>query len=91
MVIASLHQISKSFGTQTLFNNITFSVEKGQKIGLIGPNGAGKSTLLKILAKDQVPDAGDISFGKSLRIGYMEQSPKFQAQDSIYEAIIKTI
>lgn len=88
MVIASLHQISKSFGTQTLFKKITFSVENGQKIGLIGPNGAGKSTLLKILAQQHTADEGDVSFGKNLRVGYMEQSPKFKAEDTIYDSII---
>jgi ABC transport system ATP-binding/permease protein len=87
-VIASLHQISKSFGTQTLFKDLTFSVESGQKIGLIGPNGAGKSTLLKILAKEHTVDEGDVSFGKNLRVGYMEQSPKFNPDDTIYEAIV---
>lgn len=87
-ILASLHQISKSFGTQTLFKNLTFSIESGQKIGLIGPNGAGKSTLLQILAKKHTTETGEISFAKNLRVGYMEQSPKFNADDTIYEAIV---
>jgi len=86
-VIASAHKISKTFGIQTLFKNITFSIEDGQKIGLIGPNGAGKSTLLQILSKRATPDTGDVSFGKNLSVGYLEQTPKFPPDKTVFDVI----
>src|SRR6185436_16131540 len=86
-VIFSAFEISKSFGSKTLFQDLTFSIESGQKIGLIGPNGAGKSTLLQILSRKQTVDHGKVSFGKGLTLGYLEQSPQFKNDDTVYSAI----
>ena len=87
-VLVSAYKISKSFGVQTLFEQLSFSVESGQKIGLIGPNGAGKSTLLQIIAKNQTADQGDLSFSNQLRVGYLEQNPQFEKAARLYETII---
>ncbi len=65
--------ISKRFGATPLFDGITFAVHDGDRIGLIGPNGAGKSTLLAILGAEQETDAGEVSFRKRARIGYVHQ------------------
>ena len=65
--------ISKRFGATPLFEGITFAVHDGDRIGLIGPNGAGKSTLLAILGAEQEADAGEVSFRKRARIGYVHQ------------------
>lgn len=69
--------ISKSHGSIQLFENVSFSLCKGDKIGLIGPNGSGKSTLLKILAGLEKPDNGQIAAKRSLKIGYVPQESNF--------------
>jgi ABC transport system ATP-binding/permease protein len=69
--------ISKRFGATPLFENLSFAVHDGDRIGLIGPNGAGKSTLLAILGAEQEPDSGEISFRKRARIGYVHQISDF--------------
>jgi len=69
--------ISKRFGVHPLFDNLSFAVHDGDRIGLIGPNGAGKSTLLAMLAAEEQPDSGDVSFRKGIRIGYVQQISDF--------------
>jgi ATP-binding cassette subfamily F protein uup len=71
--------ISKRFGVNPLFENLSFSVHDGDRIGLIGPNGAGKSTLLAIFGREQEPDSGEVSFRKRARIGYVHQISDFAA------------
>ena len=71
--------ISKRFGANPLFEDISFAVHDGDRIGLIGPNGAGKSTLLAILGGELEPDSGEVSFRKRARIGYVHQSSDFAA------------
>lgn len=67
------HHLSKSFGHQTLFENVTFSMNPGERLGLIGPNGCGKTTLLRILVGEEQPDSGHVSRDPDLRIGYLPQ------------------
>ncbi|MFZ0305061.1 MAG: ABC-F family ATP-binding cassette domain-containing protein [Terracidiphilus sp.] len=69
--------ISKRFGADPLFEEISFAVHDGDRIGLIGPNGAGKSTFLAILNAEQQPDSGEVSFRKNVRIGYVHQISGF--------------
>lgn len=90
-VLISASELSKSFGMQRLFRGLTFALHEGQKVGLIGPNGAGKSTLLKILAKLETPDDGTVSFARGLRVGYLDQDPKFKSDDSVFEVIRKSL
>ncbi len=75
--LITAHSLSKSYGTQGLFNDISFTFCSGDRIGLIGPNGAGKSTLLKILMGFEKPDEGHTSRRQNLRIGYAGQFPEF--------------
>ncbi|HMJ21001.1 MAG TPA: ABC-F family ATP-binding cassette domain-containing protein, partial [Terriglobales bacterium] len=77
--IINAKEISKAFGANPLFQNVSFTVSEGDRIGLIGPNGSGKSTLLRILAAQESPDDGDIAFRKRLRVSYVEQDTRFQA------------
>jgi ATP-binding cassette subfamily F protein uup len=77
-ILLSAHQLRKSFAARPLFDELTFSIEAGERIGLIGPNGAGKSTLLRILASKTSPDDGTLSFQRGLRVGYLEQVPLFK-------------
>jgi len=76
--IVNAQDISKSFGANPLFQNISFTVSEGDRIGLIGPNGSGKSTLLRILAGDVSPDSGEIAVRKRIRLSYVEQDSKFE-------------
>jgi ATP-binding cassette subfamily F protein uup len=75
--IINAQGISKAFGANPLFQNVSFTVTEGDRIGLIGPNGSGKSTLLRILAAKETPDDGEIAFRKRLRVSYVEQDSKF--------------
>ena len=74
--LIGIHDLAKSFGSKLLFEDLSFGIESGERIGLIGPNGAGKTTLLKILAGQSSPDEGNLSRQKGLRIGFLEQTPR---------------
>ena len=81
-----IQNLSKSFGTQTLFHNISFSISEGQRVGLIAKNGTGKSTLLSILIGKESQDEGNIIFKRDLTVGFLEQSPHFNPDDTVLEA-----
>ncbi|MFB9862366.1 ABC-F family ATP-binding cassette domain-containing protein [Rufibacter immobilis] len=83
----SADSISKSFGDRWLFQNLTFGINRGQRVALIGANGAGKTTLLQILAGTMPPDNGTVSLRKGLRVGYLWQQPEFPAGATVQEAI----
>jgi ABC transport system ATP-binding/permease protein len=81
--IINVQGISKAFGANPLFQNVSFTVTEGDRIGLIGPNGSGKSTLLRILAGDENPDSGEVAFRKRLRVSYVEQDSKFKPGSTV--------
>jgi len=81
-----IQNLSKSFGTQTLFHNISFSISEGQRVGLIAKNGTGKSTLLSILTGKESQDEGNIIFKRDLSVGFLEKSPHFNPDDTVLEA-----
>lgn len=89
--LISAYQLSKSYASKTLFQNISFSIDTSQKIGLIGPNGAGKSTLLSLIAQTQMPDLGQISFSNQLKLAYLQQKPSFQINESIYDSLMSVV
>ena len=76
-LLLSCANLSKQFGSTILFQNISFTVEEGERLGLIGPNGAGKSTLLKILSGTESADSGDVALRKGVRIASVPQDPIF--------------
>ena len=84
-----VQHLSKSFGALVLFEDISFSIGEGQRVGLIARNGTGKSTLLQILAGHEGYDSGDIIFRRDLRVGMLEQSPTFDPDESVLDACIK--
>ncbi|HBD93852.1 MAG: ABC transporter ATP-binding protein [Spirochaetes bacterium GWF1_31_7] len=84
MIIAT--NISKSFGTQILLDNVSFNINSGEKIGLVGRNGTGKSTLFKMILGEEHPDAGDISVPKGYTLGCLEQHIKFTKPTVLEEA-----
>lgn len=85
MLIISLKNVYKSFGINSVLNDISFNVNEGDKIGLIGQNGGGKSTLLKILANQIEATSGEIFINKSKTLGYLTQNSKFDEDLTIYE------
>ncbi len=74
MIILQGNNLSKSYGVENIFKNISLIVRQGEKIGLVGPNGVGKSTLLKCLMKEETIDEGLITYGKGIKIGYLPQA-----------------
>jgi len=81
-----VQNLTKTFGALTLFENISFSVSEGQRIGLIAKNGTGKSTLLSILTGREGYDSGEIIYRRDLKVGYLEQSPHFDPEESVLDA-----
>ncbi len=81
--IINAQRISKAFGASPLFQDVSFTVSEGDRIGLIGPNGSGKSTLLRILAGTVVPDSGEVSKRKRARLSYVEQESKFDSGHTV--------
>ncbi len=85
--IANAQQISKAFGANPLFQNVSFTISDGDRIGLIGPNGSGKSTLLRILAGDVAPDSGEVSLRKRTRLACVEQDSRFDPEATVRSVI----
>ena len=81
-----VQQLTKSFGSLVLFENISFSIAEGQRVGLIAKNGTGKSTLLSVLSGKEGYDSGEIIFRRDLRVGMLEQSPVFDPMESVLDA-----
>ena len=81
-----VQHLSKSFGALQLFQDISFSIGEGQRVGLIAKNGTGKSTLLSILSGKEGYDSGDIVFRRDLKVGFLEQSPMFDPDESVLDA-----
>lgn len=84
--ILQVENLTKSFGDLVLFENISFGLAEGQRVGLIAKNGSGKSTLLSILSGKEGYDEGKISFRRDLRVGYLEQTPQYPGELTVLEA-----
>lgn len=78
--------ITKSFGSLVLFENLCFSVAQGQKVGLVAKNGTGKSTLLSIIAGHEGCDSGSVIFRRDIKVGILEQTPKFDPEETVLDA-----
>ncbi|MBE8363729.1 ABC-F family ATP-binding cassette domain-containing protein [Leptospira borgpetersenii] len=87
MNLISVDKISKEIGSKVLFNQISFGINEGEKIGILGINGSGKTTLLKILAGLDIPDSGQVMKNKILRIAVLSQSPSFDPNHTVLEHI----
>ena len=73
MAILTVNNIQQSFGEEVILQNVTFEMQKGERVGLVGVNGSGKTTLFKVLTGEYTPDTGSVVFGKDTVLGYMEQ------------------
>ena len=86
MVQLNIDKLTKSFGDLVLFEDISFGIEQGQKIGLIAKNGSGKTTLLNIIAGKEDYDSGSVVFRNDLRVGYLEQAPSYPEEMTVLQA-----
>ena len=84
--LLDVQNISKAFGAHVLFENISFSIGEGQHVGLIAKNGTGKSTLLSLLSGKESVDSGSIIFRRDIKVGFLEQQPKFDPEESVLDA-----
>ena len=91
MAVLQVENLSKSFGILQLFEDLTFFIEEGQKVGLIAPNGAGKSTLLRILVGQEPADEGTITIPKETRVAYLPQQADFSSYPDILSACLSGI
>ena len=81
-----VQNLTKRFGAQVLFDNISFSIAEGQKVGLVARNGTGKSTLMSVLMDKEGHESGEIIYRRDLKVGYLEQSPQFDPEESVLQA-----
>ncbi len=81
-----VQNLTKRFGAEVLFDKISFSIAEGQKVGLVARNGTGKSTLMSVLMDKEGHESDDIIYRRDLKVGYLEQSPKFDPEESVLEA-----
>lgn len=88
MIMLSCNNVSKTFGVETLLENISFSVNEGDKIGIVGVNGTGKTTLFKVITGILPHDRGEIFTSKNCRLGYLEQNTNFYSEKTIYDEVV---
>ena len=84
----SVEEVSKSYGTLVLFENLSFGISQGQKIALIAKNGTGKTTLMDIIAGKEAPDNGQVVYRKGVKVGFLPQEPNLEPSLSIEETIL---
>ena len=81
-----VQNLTKRFGAQVLFENISFSIAEGQKVGLVARNGTGKSTLMSVLMDKEGYESGSIIYRRDLKLGFLEQSPRFDPEETVLDA-----
>ncbi len=89
MIMLSCNNVTKSFGVETILEDISFSISEGDKVGIVGVNGTGKTTLFKIITGIYGYDSGEIYTSKDCRMGYLEQNTNFHSDKTIYEEVLK--
>ncbi len=89
MSLITASSLSKSFGAEDLFANVSFSVAKGARLALVGPNGIGKTTLLRILIGQEEPSSGTVTRARNIRIGYLAQEADFQLEGTLWQACLE--
>ena len=88
MICLSCDKISKSYGTDTVLENVSFSVNDGEKLGIVGVNGAGKSTLIKIISGEITDYSGNYYISRDKRLGYLAQNSEYESDKTVIEAML---
>jgi len=88
-LLVTARDLAKSFSARPLFEDVSFTLSEGERVGLIGPNGAGKSTLLRMVAGADSPDRGELVLRRGLRVGYLEQVPRFVSGRTVRETVLE--
>lgn len=89
MIICSAYQLSKMYGANLIFENISLEIHEGDRIGLVGRNGSGKTTLFKLLAQTESPDEGEVHVKKGAKVGYLAQTPLFPEEVTVNDVLHK--
>lgn len=89
MILISVQDIEKGFGAHEVLRGVSFSLQKGEKMGLVGVNGCGKTTLMRIITGEMEADAGQVHKNKDLRIGYLAQVDDIALTDTVWGALLK--
>ncbi|MEA2176266.1 MAG: transport system ATP-binding/permease protein [Blastocatellia bacterium] len=87
MHILSIEALSKSYGLRPLFENVSLGLDSEDRVGVVGVNGSGKTTFLRLIAGEEVPDAGRIVFAEGVTVGYLPQNPSFEAEQTVLDAV----
>ncbi len=85
----SIENLSKSFGVRKLFQNVSFGIDRGQRVALVARNGTGKSTLMKIISSKDTADSGNVTFRKGVKVGFLDQDPIFDETKTVSETIFQ--
>ena len=89
MILISVQNLQKGFGVHEVLRDVTFSLQKGEKMGLVGVNGCGKTTLMRLLTGEEQPDGGSVHMNKDLRIGYLAQIDDIALTDTVWGAMLR--
>ncbi len=90
MIVLQVNNLNKTFGEHTLFSEVQFTLNQGDKAGLVGANGSGKSTLLKCITGQLVPELGEVTLSTGIRVGYLEQLPDLNRDISVWDAVMQS-
>lgn len=89
MILISVQNVKKGFGAHEVLRDVTFSLQKGEKMGLVGVNGCGKTTLMRLISGEDTPDGGQIHMNRDLRIGYLAQVDDIALTDTVWGAMLR--